>query len=104
MANRQSDSPEAILTGEDGIDGFEQREEQLVAVLRGLAGTDTDVKVVFRQQVLAAKVRCFSASWQAGATAMLMISDAVPSGLLTSPWRQAPSQAKITAKFGLCKH
>jgi hypothetical protein len=66
MANRQSDSPEAILTGEDGIDGFEQREEQLVAVLRGLAGTDTDVKVVLRQQVLAAKVRCFSASWQAG--------------------------------------
>jgi hypothetical protein len=48
-----------ILTGEDGIDGFEQREEQLVAVLHGLAGTDTDVKVVFRQQVLAAKVRCF---------------------------------------------
>ena len=42
-----------------GIDGFEQREEQLVAVLHGLAGTDTDVKVVFRQQVLAAKVRCF---------------------------------------------
>jgi hypothetical protein len=66
MANRQSDSPEAILTGEDGIDGFQQREEQLVAVLRGLAGTDADVKVVFRQQVLAAKVRCFSASWQAG--------------------------------------
>jgi hypothetical protein len=30
-----------------------------VAVLRGLAGTDADVKVVFRQQVLAAKVRCF---------------------------------------------
>jgi hypothetical protein len=30
-----------------------------VAVLHGLAGTDTDVKVVFRQQVLAAKVRCF---------------------------------------------
>jgi len=56
FANKQSDSPEAILTGEDGIDGFEQREEQLVTVLHGLAGTDTDVKVVFRQQVLAAKV------------------------------------------------
>jgi hypothetical protein len=47
FANRQSDSPEAILTGEDGIDAFEQREEQLVTVLHGLAGTDTDVKVVF---------------------------------------------------------
>ena len=71
IANKQSDSPEAILTGEDGIDGFEQREEQLVAVLRGLAGTDTDVKVVFRQQVLATKVRCFSASWLAGELHML---------------------------------
>jgi hypothetical protein len=30
---------------------------------------------------------------------MLMISDAVPSGLLTSPWRQTPSQAKVTAKI-----
>ena len=43
----RSDSQEAILTGEDGIDDFEQREEQVVAVFRGLAGTDTDVKVVF---------------------------------------------------------
>lgn len=66
MANKQSDSQEVILTGEDGIDDFEQREKQHVAVLRGLAGTDTDVKVVFRQQVLAVKVRCFSGSWQAG--------------------------------------
>ena len=30
-----------------------------MTVLHGLAGTDTDIKVVFRQQVLAAKVRCF---------------------------------------------
>lgn len=47
MANKQSESQETILTGEDGIDDFEQR-RAIVAVLRGLAGTDTDVKVVFR--------------------------------------------------------
>ena len=47
MASKRSDSQEAILTGEDGIDDFEQREEHVVAVFRGLAGTDTDVKVVF---------------------------------------------------------
>jgi hypothetical protein len=44
------------------------------------------------------------ATLPAAVSSMLMISDAVPSGLLTSPWRQAPSQAKVTAKFGLCKH
>jgi len=47
MASKRSDSQEAILTGEDGIDDFEQREEHVVAVFRGLAGTDTDVKAVF---------------------------------------------------------
>ena len=62
MANERPDSPGTILTGEDGIDDFEQREEQVVAVFRGLAGTDTDVKVVFRQQVLAANSGASSAS------------------------------------------
>jgi hypothetical protein len=47
LANKRSDSQEAILTGEDGIDDFEQREEQVVTVFRGLAGTGTDVKVMF---------------------------------------------------------
>jgi hypothetical protein len=57
MANKRSDSQEAILAGEDGIDDFEQREEQVVAVFRGLAGTDTDVKVVFERMLTSVRFR-----------------------------------------------
>ena len=38
FANWQSDSPEAILTSEDGIDGFEQRKSNAWLYFAGWPG------------------------------------------------------------------
>ena len=61
MAKRESeqDIETSEATDEADIDDFEQREEEVVALLRAPAGIDADVKLVFRQQVVAARARCF---------------------------------------------
>ncbi len=62
MAKKESEPQDIEIseaTSEADIDDFEQREDQVVALLRAPAGIDTDVKLVFRQQVVAGKPRCF---------------------------------------------